>query len=78
MIILYAQDDLPSLTEQSVLFSQALKGRGHAVDVSYLPGYSHTAEMEAIGSIDALPTRLTAGWIESLLRLKAYVPVVLR
>jgi len=76
--ILYAEDDLLSLTEQNVAFSNKLKRLGFNVTTSYLVGYSHVTEMEAIGSVAETPTQLIINWIESILQQHIYLPFVCR
>jgi acetyl esterase/lipase len=62
--LLYAENDLPDLTRQAILFHDMLEGSGHTVDVTYLAGYGHESEMEAIADIDAGPTARIVEWLE--------------
>jgi len=48
------------------------------VTASYLAGYSHVTEMEAIGSVDETPTELIIDWVENVLPKKSYLPLMLR
>ena len=76
--LLYAEDDLLNLTQQSLVFYSKLEQYGLPVEISYLPGYGHVSEMEAIGSIDETPTQLIIAWIAKLLRKRTYVPLIIR
>ncbi|MFQ5343635.1 MAG: alpha/beta hydrolase, partial [Anaerolineae bacterium] len=60
--ILYAEDDLLNLTEQNVMFKNQLETLGFDVTASYLAGYSHVTEMEAIADVNATPTQLIVDW----------------
>ncbi len=76
--ILYAEDDLLSLTEQNVVFKNRLEALGFDVTWSYLAGHTHVTEMEAIGDIDGTPTQLIVNWTEEILREKIYLPLVIK
>jgi acetyl esterase/lipase len=76
--ILYAEDELLSLTEQNVVFGGKLEALGFDVTTSYLAGYSHVSEMEAIAFIDETPTQLIVDWIEDVLQERVYLPLVER
>jgi arylformamidase len=76
--ILYAEDELLNLTDQNVMFKNQLETLGFDVSASYLAGYSHVTEMEAIGDVDETPTRLIVNWIQGLLQAKIYLPLVMR
>ncbi len=76
--ILYAQDEMLNLTEQALAFDNQLKALGTDVSISYLAGYSHYSEMEAIARIDETPTVLITGWLEKLLEGRLYLPVMLK
>ncbi len=75
--LLYAEDELLNLTEQSILFKNQLEAQGQRVTISYLAGYGHYSEMEAIARIDETPTRLIVNWIEGLLRKPLYFPLII-
>ena len=69
--ILYADDELPSLTEQNVVFKNKLEALGFDVTIDYLAGYGHYSEMEAIAHFDETPTQLIVNWIEQVLQEKS-------
>ncbi|RLC59801.1 MAG: hypothetical protein DRI80_11980 [Chloroflexota bacterium] len=66
--LLYAEDDLLSLTEQSLVFKNRLETLGFDATISYLAGYGHYTEMEAIAYFDEPPTQLIINWIEQVLQ----------
>ena len=76
--ILYAEDDLLNLTEQNVMFKNQLETLGFDVTASYLAGYSHVTEMEAIGDVSETPTQLIVNWIQGFLQAKLYLPLLVR
>ena len=64
--LLYAEDDLPDLTRQAIFFHDLLEGAGLPVDLTYLAGYGHTSEMQAIADIEAEPTARIVAWLEKI------------
>jgi len=76
--LLYAEDDLLNITEQSLLFKNQLESLGADVTISYLAGYGHYSEMEAIAYIDETPTALIVDWLEGILQEWVYLPVMLK
>jgi acetyl esterase/lipase len=76
--ILYAEDEVLSITEQNVVFGGKLEALGFDVTTSYLAGYSHVSEMEAIAFIDETPTQLIVNWMEDVLQQRVYLPLVER
>ena len=79
--LLHAQGELPSLSEQTLGFKARLEAAGLPVRHDYLPGYTHTTEMEAIADVNAQPTALIVAFIEEVLGLdglnRAWLPLVL-
>ncbi len=75
--VLYAEDDLLNLTEQALAFKNQLEATGTDVTITYLAGYGHYSEMEAIAHADATPTVLIVDWLEGILAGHLYMPVVL-
>jgi acetyl esterase/lipase len=73
--VLYAEDDLLNLTEQALTFKNQLESMGDEVDISYLAGYGHYSEMEAIAHPDDPPTTLITGWLEGILQGRLYLPI---
>ncbi len=63
-LILYSEDELPSLTSQALAFSTRLSTLGLEVETEYLAGYGHVSEMEAIASATEEPTARIAQFIE--------------
>lgn len=78
--LLHAQQELPTLNDQTLSFKSQLEAAHQRVDYAYLTGYSHTTEMEAIGDPAAAPTALIIAYIERLLAepYRAYLPVATR
>jgi len=76
--LLYSENDLLNLTEQSLLFKNQLESIGTDVTVSYLAGYGHYSEMEAIAHINDTPTTLIVHWLEGILQAHVYLPVMLK
>lgn len=76
--LLYAEDELRSLTEQNVLFYNKLVSLGHAADTSYLAGYGHVTEMEAFTDVDATPTELVVTWIQDVIKQRISLPLLYR
>ncbi|RME81023.1 MAG: alpha/beta hydrolase [Caldilineae bacterium] len=75
--LLYAEDEMLNLTQQAISFHNLLQTQGFASTLTYLPGYGHTSEMEAIAYIDAEPTQHIIDWVSSLLH-DLYLPAVWR
>jgi acetyl esterase/lipase len=78
--LLHAQQELPSLNEQTLSFRSRLAALGLPVSYAYLTGYSHTTEMEAIADVAATPTALIVAFIEGILAQprRMYLPVMLK
>jgi hypothetical protein len=68
------------LALRSRIFSKnQLEALGFDVTSSYLAGYGHYSEMEAIAHIDEIdetPTALIVDWIEGILQERVYLPLV--
>lgn len=63
-LVLYADDDLPSLVPEALAFSTKLEQLGYAVETELLEGYDHVSEMQAIESPSAAPTARIIRFIE--------------
>ncbi len=75
--LLYSENDLLNLTAQALQFDNLLESVGDNVTISYLPGYGHYSEMEAIAHPDEQPTQLIVQWIKGIFREKAlYLPLI--
>ncbi len=80
VFLLHAQQELPTLNDQTLAFKALLEECGQRVDYAYLTGYTHSTEMEAIGDPAAAPTAQIIAYIEALLAepYRAYLPVATR
>ncbi len=67
MLLLHAADDLPSLSEQAIAFSEKLVRLGYDHELQRLEGYGHVSEMQAFEFADEEPTQLVIGFIEDVL-----------
>ena len=79
--VLHCELDMPGFAEQASEFESKLAAQGFAVASSYLAGYNHYSEMDAMRDINAAPTALIASYIESILDLahpKVYLPLAKR
>lgn len=66
-LILYAQDELPSLTADAIAFTARLQNMGQTVSDAHLTGYGHVTEMTAIEFEDEAPTILILEFIQAQL-----------
>jgi acetyl esterase/lipase len=76
--LLYAEDELPSLTNQNLDFHDQLLDNNQRVTMTQLAGYGHVSEMEAVAYITETPTILIVDFIESVVPAFTYLPVLLR
>ncbi|MBL7064836.1 MAG: alpha/beta hydrolase [Anaerolineae bacterium] len=74
--LLYAETELPDLTQQSIAFKTNLATFGFDVAISHLTGYGHATEMAAIADINETPTTLIVDWIKNVLQERVYLPLV--
>ncbi len=63
-LVLYCEDELPSLTSEALSFIALLENTGHEVESEYLAGYSHVSEMNAIEFSYEAPTARIIRFIE--------------
>lgn len=64
--ILYAETELPSLTNQSIAFVNLLESHDLPVTYERLEGYDHVSEMTAIETIET-PTALIIDFVTGIL-----------
>ena len=77
--VLYAQYDLPSLTNQNIAFVNLLESHDLSVAHNRLEGYGHVNEMTAIEYITETPTALIVDFITDILYPnKVYLPLILK
>jgi acetyl esterase/lipase len=77
--ILYAETELPSLTNQSIGFVNLLKSHDLPVTYERLEGYDHVSEMTATEYITETPTALIVDFITDNLRTyHGYLPLIRR
>lgn len=76
VLLLYAEDELPSLTQQAVFFDNLLTTHGHPHETHYLAGYGHTTEMDAIEFITEPVTLDVVNWISAHVAHSVYLPVI--
>ncbi len=62
-LVLYAEEELPSLTSQALAFSARLRESGHEVASQHLAGYGHVSEMTAFAYAHETPTVLVLQFI---------------
>ncbi len=76
--LLHAQLDLPSFYEQKMMFMETLESAEATLESDYLTGYTHETEMESIADVNAAPTRFVINYVEKVLGLKLYLPIIRR
>lgn len=77
--VLYAETDLPSLTNQNMRFVNLLESLDLSVTYERLEGYGHVSEMTAIEYITETPTALIVDFVTDNLRTsRIYLPLIQR
>lgn len=76
LYFLYCEDELPQFAAQTAAMTNALSQQGIPYRLDWLKGYSHTSEMMAIASVDERPTAMIIDFVETMINLHTYLPLL--
>ena len=75
--VLYAETELPSLTNQNIAFINLLQSHDLSLTYDRLEGYGHVSELTSTAILSETPTALIVDFVTGILRShKIYLPLI--